>query len=69
MVGFLPVIAYEAEDGILSFEEGELWEDVDLVAFINFLIDQIPDEYEVVNVGVGSMTVDVVEEQFGRHEF
>ena len=68
MIGFLSVVSDEAEKGFLSSEKGQLGEDIDLVSIVDLLIDKVPNEDEMINVRVGSVWVNIVEEKFGRHE-
>ena len=68
LVGFLAVVADRAEDGVFALHEGDLGEGLDLVLIVDFLVDDVPDEEEVVDVRVGPVGVEVVEQQFGGHE-
>ena len=46
----------------MTFENSDLGEGGYLVFIVDLLINEVPDEDEVIDVGVGSMRIDVIEE-------
>ena len=52
----------------MCFEDGDLGEGHNVIEVVDLLVDLVPDVDHVVDFGGCSVGVDVVEEQFGRHE-
>ena len=60
LVSFLAVVTDRAKEGLFALHEGDLWEGLDLVLIVYLLVDDVPDEEEVVDVGVGPVGIEVV---------
>lgn len=61
-IGFFSVVAQGTVDDLISLEYCDLGEGHYMIEIVYFLIDEVPDEDEVIDFGGGSMRVDVVEQ-------
>ena len=68
LVGFFTVVADGAEEGLFAFHEGDLGEGGDFVLIVYLLVDDVPDEEEMVDMRVCAVGEEVVQQQLRRHE-